>query len=130
MPSGFKSKSTLTDMDEVFEPWTAGAKAPPVPFTHRDSGQNFSDRYAPRSAGGSADPTGWLLPDNRDLNQIYARKGSVGYLAGPTWTNTGIILQAAAAGETPPPPTTPPLRNPPTWGNTGSRAYAIASLPA
>lgn len=122
MPAGFISRSTGTDIDDVFDFFVSGAEADPSKFIARDTGLHLSKRYAPYAGGVKAGLTGYVEPDGQDIREKYAAKGTAAYLISPaTWVNTGMLIVANAYTEAPPPTTPDPLIVPGTFGGTGAR---------
>jgi len=99
MPAGFISKSSGTDLDQVFVLRTqpTDPKAIPVQFVAVDNGLNLSERYMPRLAGmPPGPPTGFLIPDGRDLCELYYPIGGQRDWVIPTWANWGLQVRTAA----------------------------------
>ena len=68
-------KSGGVDLDDIFEPYTAGTK--PANTGFRNGGVDLKDRYAPLSLGSAAAPV-IQRAGGVNLNAIFAAKGTVG----------------------------------------------------
>lgn len=79
-------------LTDIFEPYTSGTKAALTGYTTKISGVDVDlrDQFAPLYLGTSAGPTKYKV-NNIDLNQIFAKKGTVSYslpINGQTFTSS------------------------------------------